>query len=105
MFRPGRNKSGGRKPGVTNKFTGTMREAVQIVYHEMGGHEEFTRWAKRNPGEFYRIASRLIPVEIQKTTDNTINVIIRRDWHLQPSEEAKVIDAQPALPDDSPNHG
>ena len=91
MFRSGRTKTGGRRKGVVNRLTGTMREAVQVVYDGMGGHEAFTAWAKKHPTEFYKIASRLIPVEIQKTTDTTINVIIQRD--PQPAREATILEA------------
>lgn len=91
-FQRGRAKTGGRKVGVVNRLTGTMREAVQVVYDGMGGHEAFTAWAKKHPTEFYKIASRLIPVEIQKTTDTTINVIIQRDTQRSVSR-ATVLDA------------
>ena len=77
-FKPGRAKTGGRKVGVTNRFTGTFRDAVQVAYNDVGGHEAFTAWAKKNRTEFYRIAARLIPVEIRDTSDKTINVIINR---------------------------
>ena len=78
-FQRGRAKTGGRKVGVANRLTGTFRDAVQIAYNEAGGHEAFTEWAKKNRTEFYKIASRLIPVEVKNTTDATINVIIQRD--------------------------
>lgn len=68
-----------------------MREAVQVAYNDMGGHEAFTAWAKKNPTEYYKIASRLIPLEIRETTDTTINIIINRGG------TAPVLDAVPAI--------
>lgn len=90
-FQPGRAKTGGRKVGVANRLTGTFRDAVQIAYNESGGHEAFTAWAKKNRTEFYKIASRLIPVEIRDISDTTINVIINRGG------TPPVIDTLPAI--------
>lgn len=57
-------KTGGRRAGVPNKVTTAFKDAVRIVYEDIGGHQAFANWAKDNPGDFYRIASRLIPTEI-----------------------------------------
>ena len=78
-FEKGKQKTGGRMPGAVNKLTGAFREAVQVVYDRMGGHEAFLLWARDNQTEYYRIAARLIPIELRETEDRTINVIIRRD--------------------------
>ena len=53
---------GGRQKGSLNKVTAKFKEAVQIVYEDIGGHAAFAQWAKENPGDFYRISSKLIPV-------------------------------------------
>ena len=65
-FERGKPKTGGRLPGVSNKFTGAFREAVQIVYNRLGGHAAFLKWARDNQSEYYRIAARLIPGETQE---------------------------------------
>jgi hypothetical protein len=57
-------KTGGRVKGTPNKLTTSFKEAVQTVYHEIGGNENFARWARRNETEYYKIAARLIPTEI-----------------------------------------
>ncbi len=57
-------KTGGRQAGTANKVTTAFKTAVQIVYEDIGGHKAFAEWARENPGDFYRIASRLIPTEI-----------------------------------------
>jgi len=76
-FEKGKNKTGGRLPGVSNKFTGAFREAIQIVYNGLGGHEAFLEWARENRTEYYRIASRLIPGEMQEGPGN-LTVIVQR---------------------------
>jgi hypothetical protein len=61
-------KTGGRQAGTPNKITATFKDAVRIVYEDIGGNAAFAAWARENPGDFYRIASRLIPTEIANTT-------------------------------------
>ncbi len=75
-FQPGKPKTGGRQSGTPNRFTGAFREAVLHVYNGLGGHKAFLEWARKNPTEYYRIAARLIPVELRSEEERTINVII-----------------------------
>ena len=96
-FEKGKPKTGGRQPGSPNKFTGTFRDAVQAVYRGLGGHSAFLAWARGNRSEFYRIASRLIPVEREDDTEKTVTLIIQRF-----TPEATV--EQPTLPAPSEEH-
>lgn len=75
-FQPGKPKTGGRQAGTPNKVTGAFREAVQIVYDGLGGHLEFLKWARENQTDFYKIAARLIPVEVRSEEDRTVTVVI-----------------------------
>lgn len=63
--KPGERR-GGRQKGTPNKLTSTFREAIQVAYEGIGGHDGFTGWAEDNKTEFYKIAARLIPTEIQQ---------------------------------------
>lgn len=93
-FQPGKRKSGGRLRGTPNRLTGAFREAVLHVYNSLGGHNAFLEWARENPSEYYRIAARLIPVELRSGEDRVINVIIDR------SCGGTVVDTTPpALPE------
>ena len=96
-FLKGREKTGGRKAGVPNRLTGQFREAVQFVYDDIGGHDAFSKWANANLTEFYKIASRLIPVEVHNN-DTQIQVIVHRET-VQPTQIP--ITLPDALPDDS----
>jgi len=70
-------KTGGRQAGTPNKITTVFKDAVRIVYDEIGGHSAFAEWAKDNPGDFYKIASKLIPAEqIRPAHDNHISITI-----------------------------
>ena len=88
-FEKGKPKTGGRRPGSVNRFTGTFRDAVQTVYSSLGGHASFQKWAKSNLTEYYRIASKLIPLEIKGGVKDRITIIIQRPT-------APVMDVQPA---------
>ena len=70
-------KTGGRQVGTPNKVTAIFKDAVRTVYEDIGGNEAFAEWAKENPTEFYRIASRLIPTEMA-SQGTSINVIVNR---------------------------
>ena len=58
-------KTGGRRKGTPNKLTKAFRDAVQAVYHDVGGDKAFATWARTNRTEFYKIAARLIPQEMR----------------------------------------
>ena len=75
-FQQGKQKTGGRTPGVSNKFTGTFREALRFVYDGLGGHAAFLQWARKNKSEYYHIASRLIPAEMRECEKDPIRVFI-----------------------------
>ena len=78
-FEKGKPKTGGRLPGVSNKLTGAFRDAVRHVYAGLGGHANFLVWAKANETEFYRIASRLIPGEMQEGNGaGHLTIIVQR---------------------------
>lgn len=79
-FQPGKLKTGGRQVGTPNRITAAFKEAVVIVYDELGGHDAFTAWAKENPTEFYKICARLIPGEMRDGgQDRNITVVISRE--------------------------
>lgn len=63
-------KTGGRQAGTANRVTTAFKTAVQIVYEDIGGHKAFAEWARENPGDFYRIASRLIPTELAPSPED-----------------------------------
>jgi hypothetical protein len=90
---PGR-KTGGRQAGTANKVTTAFKTAVQIVYEDIGGHKAFADWARENPGDFYRIASRLIPTEIASTQEDRHITITIGSVEIP---ERNVIEQTPAL--------
>lgn len=67
----------GRRDGSKNKL-GTVREAFERVFHALQEDEQanLTSWAQRNPTEFYKLSSKLIPAEISAQVDGTMQVIV-----------------------------
>jgi hypothetical protein len=72
----------GRPKGMPNKTTSTMKEAIAAVYEKLqrdkakedGDHTEthahFANWAKDHPTEFYRIAAKLLPLQLSTGDDD-----------------------------------
>ena len=71
-------KTGGRTKGTPNKITAAFKDAVKTVYEDIGGNGAFAAWAKDNPGEFYRIAARLIPTEVNMNATAGLTVVLDR---------------------------
>ena len=72
----------GRPKGSVNKTTATMKAAIQSVYDKLqeergGNHGHFLNWAKSEPTEFYRLASKLIPIQVGGDEDNPIRTVVR----------------------------
>ena len=55
--RAGGKKTGGRKAGVPNKVTASMRQAWQDAFDSLGGVPALVKWGRAEPTEFYKLAS------------------------------------------------
>jgi len=74
-FAPG---NAGKPKGAKNKLTKTVKERVLDTFNTLQKHKtaSLIAWAKQNPTEFYKIAAKLIPTEIDATvTASTIKVV------------------------------
>lgn len=75
----------GRPPGAVGKTTATMKAAIQSVYdrlQEKHGepHGHFLAWAENEPTEFYKLAAKLIPVQVTGEDGGplTVSVVERK---------------------------
>jgi hypothetical protein len=64
------NAGKGRVKGVPNKTTVVMKEAITSVYADLqkgagGKNAHFKAWAENNQTEFYKIAAKLIPLQVE----------------------------------------
>jgi len=68
----------GKPKGATNLITRTVKELVLDVFNKIQDHPtaNLKSFAETNPKEFYLIASKLIPTEVNAHLDaKIINVI------------------------------
>lgn len=63
--------TGGRPKGVQNKLTRTVKETVLAAFNDLQSDPKanIMSWAKDNPTDFYKIASKLIPTEVSANVE------------------------------------
>lgn len=55
----------GRPKGAINKLSGTAKENIAAVFVRLGGTSAMAEWANENKTEFYKLYSKLLPVDIK----------------------------------------
>jgi hypothetical protein len=76
----------GRPKGVQNKTTKLMKTAIEAVLADLqqfqrdadeteNEYAHFLKWAKDNETEFYKLASKLLPIQIAGDPDNPLKHI------------------------------
>jgi len=85
-------KFGGRKKGTKNRVTATVKDAILHAYNAIGGDDAFSEWANAEKTEFYKIYSRLVPLDLQANGEITITVNKMVD--NLPGVDLKTIDAK-----------
>jgi hypothetical protein len=70
-------KTGGRKAGTPNKITQSVRERFVEAFDKLQSDEDvnLVAWAKNNPDDFYKLASKLIPLDVAVQGGMTLHVI------------------------------
>lgn len=58
------NRGKGRPKGAKNKMTVAAKEAFSLAFHGIGGVPALQDWATEHPTEFYKLYSRLIPIDV-----------------------------------------
>ena len=59
------NAGKGRKKGVPNKITRTVREAIEAAFSEVGAERYLIEQATLNPQAFMTLLAKLLPAQIQ----------------------------------------
>lgn len=69
----------GKPQGAKNHITKTVKETVLAVFNELQEHPtaSLKAWAEKKPGDFYQIAAKLIPTEINAKLNKIQLEIIR----------------------------
>lgn len=60
----GKFTGGGSRKGKQNKLTQSAKTAFLFAFDELGGGKGLAEWAQTNKTDFYRLFSKLIPVDI-----------------------------------------
>lgn len=72
----------GRPKGAINHLTRTVRETVLAAFNELqqDPKNNILEFAKKNPRDFYTIAAKLIPTEVntQITSDGIAQIIVKQ---------------------------
>lgn len=63
--RGGKREGSGRKAGVPNKMSATVKENVISVFDALGGIEHMKEWATENPNNFYNIYAKILPTQTE----------------------------------------
>ena len=81
-------KFGGREKGAKNKFTKQFKDLLTETYLALETDDKhgLIKWARDNETDFYRICSKLIPVQI--TGENGEPIKLQGEW-IPPSSPAK----------------
>jgi hypothetical protein len=87
-FKKGDKKpeNSGRKPGVQNKRTVRVKEAIEEVAAKLGGVDGLLKWVKKSPENqavfWSSMYMRLLPIQVQGTGQNgalQLNINIKRE--------------------------
>ena len=67
-------KTGGRRKGTPNKFTGDLRQMILGALAEVGGQDYLVRRARKHPGAFLVLLGKLTPTQMAGTGDGPVEV-------------------------------
>ena len=80
-FRPGRKKTGGRKPGAPNKMTVAVKDAIATAADRIGGIDRLVRWINQSPRNerlfWTQMYTRLLPLQINTKVERTDTAIYK----------------------------
>lgn len=73
-FKKGKEKTGGKVKGTPNKLTKTVKETVLAVFNDLQQDPQanLLAWGTDNPTEFYKIAAKLIPTEVNANVQSVV---------------------------------
>jgi hypothetical protein len=79
---PGRNGKGtlvasGRKKGVPNKVTQSIRQMIEQALDKAGGTQYLLAQSKENPVAFMGLVGKVLPVQLQQQHSGAINITIQ----------------------------
>ena len=68
------NKPPGRKAGVPNKLTTTVKDNLVSVFTRLGGTAAMADWARENQTEFYKLYCKLLPLQLTGADGGAVKI-------------------------------
>lgn len=67
----------GRPKGSTNKMGASVKETFEKAFHllQQNDRVKLAKWGEENPTDFYKLAAKLIPAEINAKVESRIERI------------------------------
>lgn len=62
--RGGKREGAGRKQGVPNKLSSTVKDNIIDVFDRIGGVESMAVWATENQTQFFNLYAKLLPLQV-----------------------------------------
>ena len=80
-FEKGNKLGNGRPKGAPNKLTTSFKELVAKTYQELEDRRDkgLLSWAVENESDFYKIASKLIPADMQTQLTGELLIKVIRE--------------------------
>ena len=69
------NKAPGRKKGVPNKTTASVKAALEEAFEKRGGVTALLAWAEGEPTEFYKLWAKLLPLTLNGDVAVTMTIV------------------------------
>ena len=85
--RAGGAKTGGRKKGVPNKLTQSVRESILAAFDQSGGVDYLVRQADENPVAFMSLLGKVLPMQVTGENGSAIMIAEIRRVIVDPKNE------------------
>jgi dihydroorotase len=76
------NRGLGRPKGAKNKANRAIKNAFVEAFEKAGGVDGLVQWAIENRTDFYKLVSKLIPVEVEANVEHVIEAVGLTDDEL-----------------------
>lgn len=82
----------GKPKGAVNKTTKLVKEVFATVFSELQEDPKanLKTWGSQNPTEFYKLASKLIPIQLSGDPENPLSFTLKDAISFDGSSEPKV---------------
>ena len=73
----GKVEGSGRKAGSKNKIGKSVKETFEKAFHllQQNDRVKLAKWGEENPTDFYKLAAKLIPTEVNASIEGRIETI------------------------------